>query len=437
MPRKNLLVVAAWLVLSVACGGGEDPVPSTAPSDTSTQVSGDAGTTTSDPGSGSEPAGEAGTGTEAGTAATTTGADGQDAGTTTGATTGSITDATTDGAGEPDGTGATTSTGTPEPTDTPGTEDTSPSTTVYSGPVSPVSGLPVTSSSLVDRKLIAVKVDNHWNSRPQSGLEHADAVFELVVEAGITRFIALFHHSDSPWVGPVRSLRPTDWTLVKPLNGALTISGGQPWIVDGALSNSVPLIGDMGPPLTTRWTDRSAPHNLYANTAEARRIAEDRGLDQSPPPTLFNRGPSSASPTDVATFIFFDWTDKTDVVWHWADGQYLRSVERVPHQEERVPHQWIAQDGTTGQIAADVLVVLMAERYTACPSGDGSCVPAWHTTGENRAVVFAEGLAQEGRWRRADVGDWFTLTGPGGEPMTMPAGRTWIMIYPETAELVW
>ena len=51
--------------------------------------------------------------------------------------------------------------------------------------------------------------------------------------------------------------------------------------------------------------------------------------------------------------------------------------------------------------------------------------------------MFAEGLAQEGRWSRAGVGDWFTLTGPRGEAMTMPAGRTWIMIYPETAELFW
>ena len=424
MPRKNLLVVAAWLVLSVACGGSDDAVPTTVPSDTSTQVSGDTGTSTSDPDSGSEPAGEAGTGTAAGTATTTTGGDGQDAGTTTGATTA----AGTGGAAEPDGTSATTSTGTPEPTDTPGTEDTSPSTTVYSGPVSPVSGLPVASSSLVDRKLIAVKVDNHWNSRPQSGLEHADAVFELVVEAGITRFIALFHHSDSPWVGPVRSLRPTDSTLIKPLNGALTISGGQSWIVGKSL---VPLIGDMGPPVTDRWNERKAPHNLYADTAEARRIAADRGLDQSPPPTLFNRGPSTASPMDVATYISLDWTDTTDVAWHWDGSQYLRS------EPVGVSHQWIAQDGTTGQIAADVLVVLMAERYTACPSGDGSCVPAWRTTGENRAVVFAEGLAQEGRWRRGDVGDWFTLTGTGGEPVTMPAGRTWIMIYPETAELFW
>ena len=425
MRRTSL---AVWLVLSVACGSGDDSVPSTVPSDTSTSVGEAGGTPTSNPGSGSEP--EEGT---ADTAATVATGDGAQDGTGTAATAAATTTATGDGDGgsaEPDGTGATTTTGTSEPTVAPGTDDPTPSTTVYSGPVSPVSGLPVPDSSLLDRKLIAVKVDNHWDSRPQSGLEHADAVFELVVEAGITRFIALFHHSDTGWVGPVRSLRPTDWTLVKPLNGALTISGGQPWIVDGALSNRVPLIGDMGPPLTARWSDRKAPHNLYANTAEARRVSEDRGLDQSPPPTLFNRGPSSASPMDVATYIFLDWTDTTDVVWHWDGSQYLRSVEGVPHQ-------WIAQDGSTGQIAADVLVVLMAERQTACPSGDGSCVPAWRTTGENRAVVFADGLAQVGRWSRADNGDWFTLVGTGGEPVTMPAGRTWIMIYPETAELVW
>ena len=84
-----------------------------------------------------------------------------------------------------------------------------------------------------------------------------------------------------------------------------------------------------------------------------------------------------------------------------------------------------------------MLVVLSAERYTACPTGSGSCVPAWRTVDENRAVVFAEGRAEEGRWTRADTSDWFTLTGLTGEPIIVPPGRTWIMIYPETAELVW
>ena len=429
MPRKSLMVMAAaWLVLSVACGGGGDTASSTVPSEASTPAGEAGGTATSDPGSGSgtdetqEPA-ATGAGDEASVAtaaaSTADGGDQPDGSDTT-------TSAATDGAAEPDGSTAAAT----EPADAPATDDSSPSTTVYTGPVSPVSGLLVSDPTLLDRKLIAVKIDNHWDARPQSGVEHADAMFELVVEAGITRFIGLFHHSDHDWVGPVRSIRPTDWTLIKPLNGALTISGGQPWVVSTVHQNEVPLIGDMGPPLTARWTERRAPHNLYANTAEARRVAEDRGLDQSPPPTLFNRGPSSASPMDVATFIFFDWTDTTDVLWHWDGSQYLRSVDGEPHQ-------WTTRDGATGQISADVLVVLMAERYTACPPGEGSCVPAWHTVGENRAVVFAEGLVQEGRWRRADHADWFSLTGSPGVPLTMPAGRTWIMIYPETAAITW
>ena len=121
MPRKNLLVVAALLVLSVACGGGDDTAPSTvpsaAPSETAAPVGEDDSTSPSDQGPVSGPDGE----TEA-VATTIAGEESPgDAGTV----------ATTAGAGtEPDGGGGTTTTGaqdgTTESTDTAGTGDTSP-----------------------------------------------------------------------------------------------------------------------------------------------------------------------------------------------------------------------------------------------------------------------------------------------------------------------
>ena len=301
----------------------------------------------------------------------------------------------------------------------------------YTGPVSPVNGFPVDSQELIDRKLVAVKIDNHWNSRPQSGLEKADAVFEMVVESGITRFIALFHHSDSDWTGPMRSARPTDWTLVKPLNGVLLVSGGQPWITRQFPNNGVALIGDLGPPVTSRWRQRKAPHNLYVNTYEARRVSEERRHDPEPPPQLFPRGPFNGPEWAAAASIFFDWSDTMDAAWSWDGARYVRTVEGQPHR-------WQNRDGTViGQITADVLVVLMAERYRACPSGSGSCVPAWRTVGENRAMVFAEGRYAEGRWHRSDAGDWFTVTNPAGNPIVVPPGRMWIMIYPENSEVIW
>ncbi len=305
------------------------------------------------------------------------------------------------------------------------------STTEPAGPLSPLNGMPVEDPTLLDRKVIGVKVDNHWRARPQSGIEQADAIIEIVVEAGLTRFIALFHDSDSEWVGPMRSGRPTDGTMLAPLNGALAFSGAQSWVQSRLVNNGVPLIGDLGVPVTRRWSERRAPHNLYGNTVEMRAVAEQRGLDQTPPEPLFTWGPLNAAADAVAEDIFFDWTDSIDITWQWDGTQYLRFVGDDPHS-------WRSQDGETEeQVAADTLVVLMAERYFACPSGSGSCVPAWDTEGTNRAMVFAGGQYVEGTWARDDLTEWFTLTTDDGTEIVVPPGRMWIMVYPETADITW
>lgn len=437
MTRKALAALFIWMLAAAACGGGAGGPAQTDPTGASDSAA------ASDPAGGvftpdAAPASGGGASTTAASAAG--GASGTGAPETAGPS-----DAGSEQPSDP--TGATAASGEARPASAQGAEAsdwehpatdggsappvTSAPAAVYTGPVSPVNGFPVDSQSLIDRKLVAVKIDNHWNSRPQSGLEKADAVYEMVVESGITRFIALFHHSDSDWTGPMRSARPTDWTLVKPLNGVMLISGGQSWITRQFPNNGVPLIGDLGPPLTSRFRQRRAPHNLYVNTYEARRIAEERGLGSEPPPQLFPRGGFSAPAWATAPSIFFDWSDSMTATWSWDGARYVRSVEGQPHR-------WQDREGTvTGQITADVLVVLMAGRYRACPSGQGSCVPAWTTVGENRAVVFADGRYAEGRWRRSNAGEWFTVTDLSGSPIVVPPGRMWIMIYPENSDLIW
>ena len=437
MTRKALAALFIWMLLAAACGSGGGP-PQTEPTGASAPASASGADSVSAPDAAPASGGQAST-----TAASAAGAaDGTGAPETV-----EPSDASPEQpSDQTGGTAASASEGT-RPASDPGAEAsdwehpatdgasappvTSAPAAVYTGPVSPVNGFPVDSQDLIDRKLVAVKIDNHWNSRPQSGLERADAVFEMVVESGITRFIALFHHSDSDWTGPMRSARPTDWTLVKPLNGVMLISGGQSWITRQFPNNGVALIGDLGPPLTNRFRQRKAPHNLYVNTYEARRIAEERGLDPEPPPQLFPRGGFSAPAWATAPSIFFDWSDSMTATWSWDGARYVRSVEGQPHR-------WQDREGSvTGQITADVLVVLMAGRYRACPSGQGSCVPAWTTVGENRAVVFADGRYAEGRWRRSGAGEWFTVTDLAGSPIVVPPGRMWIMIYPENSDLIW
>ncbi len=60
------------------------------------------------------------------------------------------------------------------------------------------------------RRPLAVMIENHADSRPQSGLSSADVVYESVVEGGITRFMGIFYcgvAAKSVNLAPVRSAR--------------------------------------------------------------------------------------------------------------------------------------------------------------------------------------------------------------------------------------
>ncbi|KKW04388.1 MAG: hypothetical protein UY37_C0003G0219, partial [Candidatus Beckwithbacteria bacterium GW2011_GWC2_49_11] len=66
------------------------------------------------------------------------------------------------------------------------------------------------------RRPLAVMIENHEESRPQSGLTDADIVYEAVAEGGITRFMGLYYCQAAAYeliLGPVRSARTyfLDW----------------------------------------------------------------------------------------------------------------------------------------------------------------------------------------------------------------------------------
>ena len=67
------------------------------------------------------------------------------------------------------------------------------------------------------QRITAVMVNNIQTCRPQKGLSAADMLFEIKVEGGITRFMALFtDYNDIPDIGPVRSARDQFFRLVLP-----------------------------------------------------------------------------------------------------------------------------------------------------------------------------------------------------------------------------
>ena len=83
-------------------------------------------------------------------------------------------------------------------------------------------------SAAAGRCAVTVKVGNTQEAHPLSGVERADVVYEEVVDSGIAGLAAVYQSGAPGRVGPVRSVRPTDQSIVWPLAACSRSRAGIP-----------------------------------------------------------------------------------------------------------------------------------------------------------------------------------------------------------------
>ena len=142
----------------------------------------------------------------------------------------------------------------------------------------PLTGRGAPGGNVPQRPALAVKIGNDPSSRPQSGLDQADIVYEEMAEGGITRYMAVYQCQSAPLIGPVRSVRWDDWNILQQYGHAiLAYSGGiLPWTAEAA---SLPWIynanGSTEPTANAYYRYNSSappaslgpPYNYYTSTS--------------------------------------------------------------------------------------------------------------------------------------------------------------------------
>lgn len=123
---------------------------------------------------------------------------------------------------------------------------------------------------------IAVMIDNHSGAWPQANLNEAYMVYEIVVEGGETRLMALFKGKTLDKIGPVRSSRHyfLDYALE---NDAIYVHHGwSPQAESDITKLGVNNINGIQESSSSFWRvkDKSAPHNLFTSTEKILQIAE-------------------------------------------------------------------------------------------------------------------------------------------------------------------
>ncbi|MCU1501534.1 MAG: hypothetical protein JWM12_888 [Ilumatobacteraceae bacterium] len=291
-----------------------------------------------------------------------------------------------------------------------------PTTTVAAVPVMPLTGKPITDPAAAARQAIVVKVDNHPDARPQSGLGVADLVYEENVEQ-LTRFAAVFQTTVPDPVGPVRSGRTQDVLLLGSLNKPMFAWSGGNARVTAAIEGSDFFVVRVDANQfskaagTYRAKGRAAPHNLYTTGSGLLSLSP---AGSEPPPQQFQYLAAGATaPGDPSAGVQLAM-DGVNVKWTYdaASNGYLRFQDGQPHKDQE-----------HGQINAANVVVLTVD-YQPSPADGRS--PEAQTIGSGAVDVYTGGKIVSGTWTRADRLAPFTLTDASGKPILLTPGSTWV-----------
>lgn len=283
------------------------------------------------------------------------------------------------------------------------------------GDLAPLTGRDLEGEQPPGVAVLAVKIDNHPESRPPTALDEADVVFEEDVE-GVTRFVALFHSTQPTTIGPVRSARTSDLPILAALNRPiLAWSGGNDYVTRAmANADDAGVLRDRGEPTHVdcyrRDRQRPRPHNLYVDPECLRELAPDAG----PARPLWTFGPLPAGITGTPTPEVSVAMEGVDVGWTWDEGRtrYLRSQNGRNH---------VANSGT--RIGAENVVVMTVD-YGLSPADRRS--PEAHTVGHGPLVVHRDGVAITGNWFREQLTEPIGLFDDAGNEIPLTPGVTFV-----------
>jgi DUF3048 family protein len=284
---------------------------------------------------------------------------------------------------------------------------------------------PLTGGKPTKNGVVAVKIDDTGNGRPQVNIDQADVVYIEQVEGGLTRLLAVYN-SRLPIVEAVRSTRASDPELVGSYGPIAYVASGGAHNPLKVLAHS-PLktsINDRGGPGFQRDGSRSAPYNLRANLAtiakalkapQARSVGFQWGLRSN----QLGGQPAGVHVRTLvgSTPVGFDYNPKTQL--------YRRVINGVPQRTA----------AGTPITASDVLVQYCSvTTYYKDIDVNGSPSKYTHTIGSGRAVLFRNGRRIVGSWKRAHyTGSTAFLT--NGKSMILRPGPVWVVLVANGAPL--
>lgn len=330
------------------------------------------------------------------------------------------------------------------------------------------------------RRPLTVMIENHSDSRPQSGLQNADIVYEAVAEGGITRFMGIFYcdavkmSANKYDLGPVRSARSyfveiaseySDYPLYTHVGGANCSAPKDP--VTGRQSGpctshkktqAIEQIAEYGWNNKGTWSDLSQfslsykacrreperigqntamEHTMYCSSKELWNIAKERGLSNM---TEINKtswdknfkswnhtakDQSNTSPTAKSiSFSFWSGYPAYKVDWNYDSSKniYLRKNGGQDHIDFNTKEQLSTKN---------IILQFVKEQRSV----DVHLHNIYDVIGSGTGILLQNGEKTEINWSKTSRTSRTIFTTKDGKEVKFVPGRIWIEILPTNTKV--
>lgn len=278
------------------------------------------------------------------------------------------------------------------------------------------------------RRPIAVMVENHPDSRPQSGLSEASLVYEAITEGGITRFMAVYGPRVPQKVGPVRSARTyyIDWLLE--YDALYAHVGGNLDALQKIKTDQVYDLDQFGIGDKAYWrlpqAGKAIEHTMYTSLEKLYEAAKKKNwsLKISGIRELKYLDKKDLNSTDKVQSVNINFSSESYKV-NWAydatKNQYNRYMAGLPHM-----------DAVSGeQITSSNIIIQSVSRKEAITEINEQGW-AMDTIGSGKAWVVRNGEAVEATWKKTDKTSRTLFYDEGGAEIKFVPGVIWYEIVP-------
>lgn len=278
---------------------------------------------------------------------------------------------------------------------------------------------------LNNRRPVAVMINNIGEAMPQSGIGQADVIYEMVVEGGITRLMAVFSdYSGLEKIGPVRSARQYYVRTAEQMDAVYCHVGGSTLGYSELESTGIDDLDGLkgvGNYFIYRDNSRVAPHNAYTSADGLNQAIEASDIDMEhsssyEPMFVFNsknkdleNGISAEKITTAYNASRTPWFE-----YHEEDQQYYR----FQYGDKQI------DDQTNEQLHFQNVMILFAETY----SPDGYLMEVCNEdSGDGYYATNGSYIPITWKYEKGTI-HYYTES---GERVQMNPGKTWITFFDE------